>query len=225
MNIQTKYVKTNFVPCGSVSYNQSIAKKYFKYLKKQDNKKKPTVSSAGESLPLLSNEHEVVSASPEKSNKRSEIEKWLRSLDLNSKFKVFSIQNKWLSQMIQQMYYYHRLNPNNKFLLKPEEFPSEEYYLQCYYNDNQSSCPYIVNDSNYQYDIYFKYAALHEGSNIADERSFLEKIRFFDLKDSNEAISLSVSLLNNLEELFYFFDLFSKKKAFLTACTYLFTFT
>ena len=30
MNIQTKHVRANFVPSGPVSYNQLIAKKYFK---------------------------------------------------------------------------------------------------------------------------------------------------------------------------------------------------
>ena len=122
--------------------------------------------------------------------------------------------------MLQQMYLYYRTNPNNRFLLKPEEFPNEEYYLQYSYNENQLLNNYLVNENNYQFDIYFKYAALHEiNHNLAEERTFLEKIRFFDLKDSNDSFSLSVSLLNNLDELFYFFDLFSRKKAFLNVCT------
>ena len=216
MNLQTKYVRTNFVPSGSVSYNQSIAKKYYKSQKKQVLKTKSQNTICTE--PIL--EYEVVSSQLEKGSKRVEIEKWLKNMDLSSKFKVFSIQNKWLSQMIQQMFYYYRANCRNKFLLKPEEFPNEEYYLQYYYNESHQNYLNVVNENNYQFDIYFKYAALQDNNSLSEERTFLEKIRFFDLKDSNDSFTLSVSLLNNLEELFYYFDFFSKKKAFTNSCTY-----
>lgn len=219
MNIQTtKYVRTNFVPSGPISYNQSVAKKYFKFIKKQEKKKTPTAATSNIESQFSTVEHEVNRGSPEKSYKRQEIEKWLKSLDLAERFKVFSIQNKWLCQIIQQMYYYYRMNSNNRFLLRPEDIGNEEIYMQYYNYEHQY--PYIVNENNYQFDIYFKYAPLPENLNVSEERSFLEKIRFFDLKESNDSFTLSVSLLNNLDELFYFFDFFSKKKAFLNACTY-----
>ena len=216
MNIQTKYVRTNFVTSGSVSYNQSIAKKYLKYNKKESQKNKSHIISSENYV----QDHEVFLSQSEKISKRADIEKWLKTLDLSSKFKVFSIQNKWLSQIIQQMFYYYRSNSNNKFLLKPEEFPNEEYYLQYYCNENQQNYLNVINDNNYQFDIYFKYSALQDNNSIIEEKTFLEKIRFFDLKDSNDSFTLSVSLLNNLEELFYYIDFFSKKRAFQNSCTY-----
>ena len=159
MNIQTKHVRANFVPSGPVSYNQLIAKKYFK---SQNNLKQLKKNQFLNTVEHKSIEHEVVSTSLDKIYKRVEIENWLKSLDLESKIKIFSIQNKWLSQMIQQMFYYYRINPNNKFLLKPDDISNEEYYLQYYYNENQQNYINFINDSNYPLDIFFKYFIIKE---------------------------------------------------------------
>ena len=213
MNIQTKYVRTNFVPNSSVSYNQIILKKYFKSQKKNQPIKK--------SSSLTKNQTEIEHEVPQSfsTNRRVEVEKWLKQMDLPSRVKLFSIQNKWLSQMVQQMFYYYRMNANNRFLLKPEEYPNEEYYLQYYYNENQNNYLNLNNENNYNYQFeIIKSLANQENSSISEERSFLERVRFFDLKEANDSITLSISLLNNIEELFFFLDFFSKKKGFFTPC-------
>lgn len=217
MNVQTKYVKANFVPSGSLSYNQQIAKRFFK---NQNTKKDPKINNSKTYLNPRSLENEVASTSLDKTGKRVDIEKWLKSLDLESRVRIFTIQNKWLTQMIQQMFFYYRMNPNNKFLLKPDDISNEEYHLQYYYNENHQHYFNLVNENNYPIDIFFKYLAFNENSTVNEEKLFLEKLRFLDLKESNDTFSFSVSLLNNLEEIFYFFDFFSRKKAFVNPCTY-----
>ena len=118
------------------------------------------------------------------------------------------------------MFYYYIKNPDNKFLIMPDETPYDDYYLQYYYNVNQQNYNLnVVNDNNYQFDIFFKYENIPCDNLSLDEKNLLDKIRFFDLKDSNDSFTLAVSLLNNIEELFYYFDIFSKKKAFQNACT------
>jgi len=216
MNLQSKYVKAKFVPSGSISYNQQIAKKYYKS-QMTINENKKTQSNA--KIEKKSLENETISVFAEKYLKRAEIEKWLKSMDLEKRIKIFSTQNKWLSQMIQQMFYYYRINPNNRFLLKPDDINCEEYYLQYYYNETQQNYLNFTNENNYPIDIFFKYTPYNENMLINDEKLFLEKLRFFDLKENNDSFTFSVSLLNNIEEIFYFFDLFSKKKAFVNPCT------
>ena len=217
MNVQTKFVKANFVPSGSLSYNQQIAKRFYK---NQNLKKESKINKSNNNPNIKSLENEVASTMLDKICRRVEIEKWLKSLDLEKRMKIFTIQNKWLTQMIQQMFLYYRVNPNNKFLLKPDDISNEEYQLQYYYNENHQHYLNLVNDNNYPIDIFFKYLAFNENSTINEERVFLEKLRLLDLKESNDSFTFSVSLLNNLEEIFYFFDLFSRKKAFVNPCTY-----
>ena len=217
MNIQTKYVRANFVSSETILYNQPIAKKYYKTMKKNESNKKPILNNDSN---IKNPDHEIDYSDLEKTSKRAEIEKWLKSMDLSSKIRLFSIESKWLTQMILQMFYYYIKNPDNKFLIMPDETPYDDYYLQYYYNVNQQNYNLnVVNDNNYQFDIFFKYENIPCDNLSLDEKNLLDKIRFFDLKDSNDSFTLAVSLLNNIEELFYYFDIFSKKKAFQNACT------
>lgn len=115
MNIPAKVLK-NQVSNENYNFMQSLAKKYHK----ASNRSKQIY----ESTPLLD--------SCEPTSFKEELLKWVFSLPIKDRIKAFSIENKWLASMIQQMYYKFKENSKLRFQIKGESSNDEELFFTQY---------------------------------------------------------------------------------------------
>lgn len=138
-------------------------------------------------------------------------------MDLPDRIKAVSIENKWFSTMVQHMYTKYRNDQKFRFQLKFDDITPEELCIQQYLGPSQMVPINEINLENFFY--------LKNDRNISDDRSinenlFLKEIRYFSLREPNDTLTISTSLLEN-EKLFrYFLDHFSGERAFIQFCRY-----
>ncbi len=136
-------------------------------------------------------------------------------MSLSERLKVVSIENKWFSTMVLQMYSKFKSDSKLKFQLKLEDVTTEEICLQQMFNSNLYHYNNEINLENF---FNIKIDKNLDTGNI-NENLFLKELRFFSLRESNDTITLSPHLLEE-ETLFRFFlNTFSGNKAFQTNCT------
>jgi hypothetical protein len=206
MNVNNKFPKTSFVPSEPYLYGQVLSKKHYNELRRFEKEQQSSLARIY-STEVSNIQHEASLPNSEKANRRHDILKWIQTMDVESRIKLITIENKWFSNMVQNMIYYLNKNQNYKFLLRQWEYQKDEYY---YYNLNQNTL--YFKDSNPQ-DIFKFHAYSNDCENIYDQ-SFLDKIRFFNLQEPNDTFTLSPTLLANFEEFIGYIERFSKKKYF-----------
>jgi hypothetical protein len=140
-------------------------------------------------------------------------------MDITTRIKTFSIENKWLSSMIQQMFSMLRRDPNIKFKYNKEEiFTNDDIKNMVYpfqFNNN------ILNpEMMLSLDQFF---VCKSGNDYSDhyltESSFCQEIRFFDSEDQNDIITFSSNSLSNIDNFFTsYIGKFTKNKAFTKMC-------
>ncbi len=136
-------------------------------------------------------------------------------MSLPERIKAVSIENKWFSTMVQYMYAKYKFDQKNRFQLKFDDITPEELCIQQDLGPSQMPSANEVNLENFFY--------LKNDRHISEDRSvnenlFLKELRYFSLREQNDTLTLSTSLLEN-EELFkYFLDHFSGEKSFLHNC-------
>lgn len=136
-------------------------------------------------------------------------------MSLPERIKVVSIENKWFSTMVMQMYAKFKSDSKIKFQLKIEDVTTEEICLQQMFNSNLYHYNNEINIENF---FNTKSDKNSETGNI-NESLFLKELRYFSLRESNDTITLSSHLLEDEEMFRFFLETFSKNKAFQTNCT------
>ena len=136
-------------------------------------------------------------------------------MSLPERIKVVSIENKWFSTMVLQMYAKFKSDSKIKFQLKIEDVTTEEICLQQMFNSNLYHYNNEINIENF---FNTKTDKNSDTGNI-NESLFLKELRYFSLRDSNDTIALSSHLLEDEEMFTFFLDTFSKNKAFQNNCT------
>lgn len=136
-------------------------------------------------------------------------------MSLPERIKVVSIENKWFSTMVLQMYSKFKGDSKIKFQLKLEDVTTEEMCLQQMFNSNLYHYNNEINIENF---FNTKTDKGLDTGNI-NESLFLKELRYFSLRESNDTITLSPNLLEDEEMFRFFLETFSKNKAFQTNCT------
>lgn len=136
-------------------------------------------------------------------------------MSLPERIKVVSIENKWFSTMVLQMYSKFKTDSKIKFQLKLEDVTTEEICLQQMFNSNLYHYNNEINIENF---FNTKSDKNSDTGNI-NESLFLKELRYFSLRESNDTITLSSHLLEDEEMFRFFLETFSKNKAFQTNCT------
>jgi hypothetical protein len=101
MNIPTNILKSNYLPPDRVKYHQKLAKRYSKQISKVESnfpKSKPN----------------------QMANLKEDILNWFFSLDVITKLIISSIENKWLTNILHQLYLQYKNNPRLRFQLHEE---------------------------------------------------------------------------------------------------------
>ena len=218
MSIPHKILKLNnqYLSQESFYIHQTLAKKLLKF------KHKKNFSS------FLQHKK-----SPIKNYNKSEIFRWFFSLSLPERIKTCSIQNKWLTKILFEMYtllFYENnivFQPTNvyeEFYNKQENFNTLNNYFKNDYSDD-----FTVNSGTHLdfYTTFFKaYDPTRESqiesdnyekskAEAAKEKNFIKEIRFLSINDMNDTISLSIDLLNDNKKLENIFNYFSDNQSFL----------
>jgi hypothetical protein len=116
MNLPAKLIKSQPNSLNdNYTFLQNLAKKYYR---SNHNKSKKVT----ETTYLLD--------SCENNSYREDIMNWLFSLPYQERIKALTIENKWLTSMIYQMYQKYKQESKVKFQLKHEFFNEEEIYIQ-----------------------------------------------------------------------------------------------
>ena len=219
MSIPQKILKLNSQYLSQESFNihQTLAKKLLKFKQKKN-------------LPSSLNHKKC----PNKNYNKSEIFRWFFSLSLSERIKKCSIQNKWLTKILFEMY--SLLFYENNVIFQPtnvyEEFYNKQenfYTLNNYFKNDYSSDDFSLNSGTHLdfYTTFFKaYDPTRESqietdnyenkkAESAKEKNFIKEIRFLSINDMNDTLSLSIDLLNDNKKLENFFNYFSDNQSFL----------
>lgn len=116
---------------------------------------------------------------------------WFNSLSLEEKIKTISIYNSNLSFWVNKMYQQTIQSSSNQFLLK--------------FNNNYPQIKYIE-----AFDVIYNANAVH---NEYDD-ALLNEIRFVSIREKNDTLTLSHTLLSDKDTLQKYFMFFSQGKAF-----------
>ena len=185
-------------------YHQNLAKKYY-------NLNKRNKSSAQQKL--------------NKRNK-SKIFNWFSSLDIEDKIKICCIYNNWFIKILDQLLIYKEYAGNvlfspkmayeNFYKIIEQNFDDKNFDYSNYLNElrtNENKFP------EKYFTTFFKTTEFNNGFGKTDknqymEKEFLNELRFFQLNDFNDTMSLNGELLNNKQKLQEYFDTFTNCKIF-----------
>ena len=177
----------------TIQYYQNFAKSIMKnkkqYLKK-NNKDNPFSNSEGK-ITIISDEYS------------KKIFEWFSELPLNTKIQLCSINNKWLSRIINQLI--HLYNPNliksnnqNSIKLIPI-YDLKEFFVSSNQNNNTNEQKNI-NLNELSYKTYFKINYEKDNNGKYDNLviiNLINNIKFFSFEEGNDTISLNKSFLEN----------------------------
>ena len=140
-----------------------------------------------------------------------QINKRLNEMDLTTRIKTFSIENKWFSSMLQQMFSLLKKDPNIKFKYHKEEVLIHEEM-------KNMVCQLQINNYPFNPDLkqFFDYKSGFDYSDLCLlETKFCQEIRFFDSEDFNDIITFSTNVLMDLDNFFLLYiDKITKGRAF-----------
>lgn len=222
MNIPTKVLKnTTSIPSHTISAHQHLAKKYYKIHQKRK------IKNEGEQVALVNN---MYSNCNDSSNLQMEILKWFFSLEPKRRFQICSIENKWLVNILHQMYFHYKLDNKTKFQMRSEE--NEEIFPNIIYTNsfNGLTTPLmhlnVSHFNNYSdqninhYCYFFSGTNVNQFNNFLSEKNneydveFLNEIRFFKLNEYVDTITLSYKILSDENMFKKYFEFFSNNKFF-----------
>jgi hypothetical protein len=140
-------------------------------------------------------------------------------MDITTRIKTFSIENKWLSSMIQQMFALLKRDPYIKFKYNKEEILINEELKNVVY-------PFQLNNNPFSSELMFsldQFFVCKSGNEYSDlciaESHFCQEIRFFDSEESNDIITFSANSLSNIDSFFNnYVNKFTRNKAFTKMC-------
>ena len=140
-------------------------------------------------------------------------------MDVTTRIKTFSIENKWMSSMVQQMFALVKMDPNIKFKYNKEELMFKEEIKNMVY-------PFHLNSNAFNPELMFaldQFFVYKSGNDYSEacyvESKFCQEIRFFDSDEANEIITFSASVLANIDNFFAnYVNKITKNRAFTRMC-------
>ncbi len=112
------------------------------------------------------------------------------------------------------MYTKFKIDQKIKFQMKFDDMTPEEYCFQQFYSSPQ------IPELNVENFFSTKSDRCMMEDRIVNENLFLQELKLFSLKEHNDSMTLSSSLLENEAMFEYYLNIFSNEKAFLNCCTY-----
>ena len=174
----------------TIQYYQNFAKSIIKNKKiyfKKNNKDNPFSNPEGDLL-ILPDEYSKI------------IFEWFSELPLNRKIQLCSINNKWLTRIINQLIYLYNPNlikSNNQYSIKLIPIYDLKEFFQ---NNNQNNTKEINGNELNFYQTYFQidYTKDNNGKyNNLVIINLINNIKFFSFEEGNDTISLNKSFLEN----------------------------
>ena len=219
MNIPIKLIKNQSNSFNdNFNFVQSLAKKYNKSI----GKKKITETSY--LLESFSSENPYTS-----SNFKEDVIYWLFSLSEKDRFRACSVENKWLTSMLTQMYNKYRQDRKLKFQLKYEFMNEDELYFnqfialpnQTSYNYNPTLDQHLDTYFNSKVDNQYEkvYYLENNKESFLTESLFLSEVVIFSLKENNDSFGISPDMLSDKKSFIYNFEKYSKGGLFSNICT------
>ena len=185
-------------------YHQTLAKKYY-------NLNKRNKSSTQQKL---------------NKNNKKKIFNWFSNLDIKDKIKICSIYNNWFIKILDQLLIYREYAGNTRFQplqiyenfykaieqnFDDKNFEYNKYLDELRTMDNKFPEKYF---NTYFNPIEYNNSCGNINKNQYMEKEFLNELRFFQLNDFNDIVSLNGELLNNKQKLQEYFDTFTNCKIF-----------
>jgi hypothetical protein len=170
MNIPTNILKSNYFPSEKIQYHQKLAKRYHKQIQKQKN---------------------ISQSKPNMGSLKEDIINWFFSFDVITKLIISCIENRWLTNILHQLFIQHKANHRLRFQFRGEESISEIIPQLI-----PSGVQIINSTSTYELG-YINYFTIREESRVSPDRSitenlFLQKdINFYKTEDSNLSDQMS----------------------------------
>ena len=163
---------------------------------------------------------------------KKDIFKWFFSLNISQKITVCSFQNKWLSQILFQMFTLCSGEPRVKYMitsnfidksafndievskqLEYETFSGlsqkSEYYTTYFTPINQDEDDGYCGNCD-----YFNREYIQRTDSIQKENIFLKNVRFITITDLNDTLTLSIDILNDENTFIELFNSFSNDQCF-----------
>ena len=221
MNIPIKVLKSNTIPTEKVRNQQKLVKKYYESMNSQKNKGSTDTKNFNFSS-TLKNIHNIFSIT----NLKEEIIRWFFSFELNNKFIISSIENKWLVYCLHYMYIISKNDQNLKFSYLDGDAPENGIENYCYKTNNNKQ-PVIFTNKKMTVNLFFHYfSSFDDSKNFTtnkdfSEFNFLNEILFYKTEDSNISndycsyMTLSENLLGNEVKFIKLFDYFTNNRAFM----------
>jgi hypothetical protein len=251
MNIPSKIAKSNYLLPDKVQEHQAAASKYYKqYTKLRKRSGEGEALNAGAGIPSskISSRKSSLNQTPSQINSNSlkeEIITWFFSLDIITKLIISSIENKWVTNLLHQLYIHQKYQPNLRFQIKEGDLvsvsgptPQTEYTAQIL-RVSLADNPQSHGNSNVDCFSYLQYFSNKEEFSSLNnycgqsapktQEEFLNELKFYKSEDLilNEFnqekmnkycnyFTLSEKILQD-EKLFrYYFDKLSSEQAFLS---------
>lgn len=149
---------------------------------------------------------------------REEILNWFFSLPLETRFKVLTVENSWVINMIHQMYVYYKQDSNASFEFlsdRTSDKPEAEILSYQIYFANSS----LTNENIPEKEIHDNLTNYFSIKNTKREKHdlyittmFLKETRFFSVHTNIDCLSLSPKILDDRDLFLHYFKTFSKEK-------------
>jgi predicted nucleotidyltransferase len=217
MNIPSKIARSNYLQPDKVQEHQAAASKYYKQytkLRKRsgegDSLIQGSILSLKTSTRKSSINNNTINNTHNPSSLKDEIISWFFSLDLITKLIISSIENKWVTNLLHQLYIHQKYQPNLRFQIKEGDLinvamPSKEteYAAQVLrvglvdnresvYNPNPNH-NYSCNTDYFNYSQYFINKEEHSCNNSLNnfcgispqkiQEDFLNELKFYKSED------------------------------------------
>lgn len=212
MNIPSQVIKNSqYFSTQSCNFYQNLAKKLDKTLNKKKElhlspQSKKNYSS--HSLPYI----------------KKDIFKWFFSLDIAQKIKICSFHNKWLTQILFQMFTLNVGDPRVRFFPTPNfidksafDEPEDDRSFSSQNEFDAFPCASQKLQNLEYYNTFF--TSIHPEEETRNdyfqrERRFLGNVRIITITDLNDTLTLSIDILNNENSFIELLNHFSDGKCF-----------
>jgi len=226
----------NFSSIENINNHAKNYKRNYKVCQKlfEKHSEEASIIFKNEMFPLLIENREISNPL------RDEVLNWFFSLPLESRFKVITVENSWVINIIHQMYVHYKQDNSTSFQFlqaeksseKEADFLNTQIYFQNTIGQNVSNT-YENNNNNItinnKYNTNFLTSSVEEQNLqthfnikiIKREKHdyylttmFLKETRFFSVHSNIDCLSLSPKVLDDKELFLHYFKNFSKDKSF-----------
>ena len=153
---------------------------------------------------------------------KDKIIKWFCGLNFETRLKICSIYNNWLTKIIFQMATYVKYDPVIEFT------PLDTFEEFLKNRQNNSNNDFMNYEDYNNFDVFFRGENnVKKGTGTPDskelqkikekrynETEFMNEIRFLSLDEFNDIITLSIDLINKPEQIIKYFNFFSENQCF-----------